>query len=240
MRATRFEFRYRSSLNLLHFWLAFQVYVIDRVNVVDAFVPWAMGLTGLHARVLTRALFALGALLVGVGAAIRTWGAAYLRSEVVHDTKLHLETLVADGPYRHVRNPLYLGTFLWTLGLGFLASRLGFVILAGGAAIRILRLIGREEADLEEQQGEKFREYCRRVPRLLPAPAPRIPPGGIEPQWGQAFRGEAPIWCCLVAMIAFTVTLRAIVAWIGLGGAVAVWFVLQGSRMARRRRSGRS
>jgi protein-S-isoprenylcysteine O-methyltransferase Ste14 len=161
MRATEFEFRYRSLLNLLHFWLTFQVYVIDRANVVQAAVPWAIGLTGLHARVVTRLLFALGALLVGLGAAIRTWGAAYLRSDVVHDTNLHLEKLVADGPYRSVRNPLYLGTFLWTVGLGFLASRLGFVILAGGAAIRILRLIGREEAKLDEQQGEKYRDYCR-------------------------------------------------------------------------------
>jgi protein-S-isoprenylcysteine O-methyltransferase Ste14 len=240
MRATEFEFRYRSLLNLLHFWLTFQVYVIDHVNVVQAAVPWAISLTGLHARVVTRVLFALGALLVGLGAAIRTWGAAYIRSDVVHDTNLHVEKLVADGPYRRVRNPLYLGSFLWTIGLGFLASRLGFVILAGGAAIRILRLIGREEAKLDEQQGEKYREYCRRVRRLLPALTTRVPTGGIEPRWGQAFRGEAAIWCCLVAMIAFTVTLQARVAWIGLGAAVGVWFGLHGVRIARRARPQKS
>ncbi|MBA0088129.1 MAG: hypothetical protein HRJ53_24355 [Acidobacteria bacterium Pan2503] len=62
---------------------------------------------------------------------------------------------MADGPYRHVRNPLYLGTFLMSTGLGFLANRSGFVVLAAGAAIRILRLIGREEAELEKQQGQQ-------------------------------------------------------------------------------------
>lgn len=234
MRATEFEFRYRSLLNLFHFWLAFQVYVIDHANIVQAIVPWTTGPAGLRARVLTRVLFALGALLVGLGAAIRTWAAAYLRSDVVHDMNLHVKTLVADGPYRYVRNPLYLGSFLWTAGLGFLASRLGFVILAAAAAIRILRLIGREEAKLDEQQGEKFREYCRRVPRLLPALTPRVPAGQLEPRWAQAFRGEAQIWCCVLAMIAFTVTLRTKVAWIGLGAAVGVWFLLHGVRMAQR------
>lgn len=236
MRATEFEFRYRALLNLFHFWLAFQIYVIDHVNVVQAVVPWVAGLTGLRARVLTRVLFALGALLVGLAAAIRTWAAAYLRSDVVHDMNLHVETLVADGPYRYVRNPLYLGTFLMTVGVGFLASRVGFAILAGGAAIRILRLIGREEAELALQQGEKFSAYRRRVPRLLPALTPRVPAGGLEPQWGQAFLGEAFMWWCLLALTAFTVTLRARVAWIGVGAGVAVWFLLHGVRMAKRGR----
>jgi protein-S-isoprenylcysteine O-methyltransferase Ste14 len=236
MRATEFEFRYRALLNLFHFGLAFQVYAIDHVNVVQAVVPWTAGLTGLRARVLARILFALGAFLVGLAAAIRTWAAAYLRSDVVHDMNLHVETLVADGPYRHVRNPLYLGTLLMTVGLGFLASRLGFAILAGGAALRILRLIGREEAKLAEQQGEKFRAYCRRVPRLSPALRARVPAGGLEPRWGQAFVGEAFMWCCLLAMIAFTVTLRSKVAWIGVGAAVGVWFLLHGVRMAQRKR----
>jgi protein-S-isoprenylcysteine O-methyltransferase Ste14 len=235
MRATEFEFRYRSLLNLVHFWLAFQVYALDHVNVVQAVVAWTTGLGNLRARILARIFFALGALLVGLAAAIRTWAAAYLRSDIVHDMQLHVETLVADGPYRYLRNPLYLGTLLLTVGLGFLASRLGFVILAGGAAMRILRLIGREEGELADAQGEKFREYCRRVPRLLPAFSPRVPAGAVEPRWGQAFRGEAFMWCCLLAMIAFTVTLRIKWALVGIGAAVAVWFLLNVVRMARRR-----
>lgn len=235
MRATEFEFRYRSLLNLVHFWLAYQVYVFDHANVVVAIARELSGGSASRAHVFTRLLFSAGALLVGLGAAIRTWAAAYLRSSVVHDTELHLETLVADGPYRHVRNPLYLGSFLWTVGLGFLASRLGFVILAGGAALRILRLIGREEAELSEKQGEKFREYCRRVPRLLPALTPRVPAGGIEPRWGQAFRGEAQLWCCLIAMIAVTITLRLKIGWIALGAAVGVWFLQDVARIGRRK-----
>jgi len=43
---------------------------------------------------------------------------AYLHSSVVHDSQLHSDRLVADGPYRRVRNPLYLGNILLAFGLG--------------------------------------------------------------------------------------------------------------------------
>jgi len=205
MKATEFEFRHRSVLNLIHFWIAFQAYSIDRVNVVWAFVQW----NNPHGDVEARIVFGFDALLVGTAAAIRTWAAAYLRTDVVHDTKLHTETLVADGPYRYVRNPLYPGRFCLSIGIGLLASRLGFAILAVGAAIRILRLIGREEAELEKERGESFREFCQRVPRLVPSLRPRVPASGLKPQWGQAFRGEAFMWGFFVTMVAFTITLQA-------------------------------
>jgi protein-S-isoprenylcysteine O-methyltransferase Ste14 len=220
MKATEFEFRHRSVLNLIHFWISFQLYSVDQVNVVSALVGRS------HDRLLLlRVVFGFGALLLALAAAIRTWAAAYLRSRVVHDTKLHTETLVADGPYRHVRNPLYLGTFLMSIGLGFLASRSGFAVLAMGAAIRILRLIGREEAELRAQQGESFREFCRRVPRLLPSLHARIPASGANPEWGQAFRGEAHMWGFFITMLAFTITLERRLIWILGGASLAVWFL---------------
>jgi protein-S-isoprenylcysteine O-methyltransferase Ste14 len=228
MKATAFEFRYRSLLNLIHFWIAFQLYSVDHVNVIWALVQW----TNLRSSVSVHLIFAFGALLVGLAAALRTWAAAYLRSDVVHDPALHTEKLVADGPYRHLRNPLYLGTFLLCVGIGFLASRSGFVVLVGGAALRISRLIGREEDELAKQQGLNFREFCRRVPRLLPSLRSRVPSAGLSPQWGQAFRGEAFMWGFFITMIAFAITLQSHVAYI-LGGATLALWLLQ--RLARRR-----
>jgi protein-S-isoprenylcysteine O-methyltransferase Ste14 len=218
MIAAEFEFRRRSLINLIHFWLAFQLYSLDRVNVVAALIRGSA-----HEEVLARVIFGFGALLLGIAAAIRTWAAAYLRSDVVHDPALHAEKLVVDGPYRYLRNPLYLGTFLLSIGLGLLASRSGFLLLAIGAAIRIPRLIGREESQLEKQQGERFREFCRCVPKLIPSLRPRIASAGLRPRWGQAFRGEAFMWGFFVAMAAFTITLRPQVAEILAGAAVVLW-----------------
>jgi hypothetical protein len=59
-------------------------------------------------------------------------GAAYLRTEIVHDTAQHSEALVADGPFRYTRNPLYLASLLMAAGIGVLASRSGFVFLGAG------------------------------------------------------------------------------------------------------------
>ena len=226
MKATEFEFRHRSVLNLIHFWIAFQLYSVDRMNVVWAFVHW----NNPRGDFIARIVFGSAALLLGLAATLRTWASAYLGSEVVHDPALHTETLVADGPYRHVRNPLYLGTFLMSVGLGFLASRSGFVVLAMGAAIRILRLIGREEAELEKDQGERFREFCRRVPSIFPSFRPLIPAAGRKPQWGQAFRGEAFMWGFFFTMVGFTITLQDRVAEMLAGATLALWFFHRAAR----------
>src|SRR5580704_3118368 len=220
MRATQFEFRHRSLLNLIQFWIAFQLYSVDPINVVWAFLHWDTP----HTKFLARLVFGFAALLLALAAGIRTWAAAYLRSSVVHDTNLHTEKIVADGPYRHVRNPLYLGTFLMTLGLGFLASRSGFVVLVVGAAIRIWRLIGREEADLTQQQGDTYLKFCRAIPRLIPTLSARVPASGQLPQWGQAFLGEIAVWAFFVTMVAFTITLNDKVAWAFGGASLLIWF----------------
>lgn len=221
MIATEFEFRRRSLLNLLHFWIAFQLYSFDHVNVVWAFSPW----NNPHGAFIARVVFGSGALIVGIAAAIRTWAAAYLQSNVVHDTALHTDRIVADGPYRHVRNPLYIGTFLMTVGLGLLASRSGFIVLVVGAAIRIGRLIGREEFQLEQQQGERFREFCRQVPRIFPSIRARIPAAGLAPRWRQALWGEAVTWGFCIAMIAFAATLRDLVVDVLIGATLALWLL---------------
>ena len=224
-KATEFEFRYRQVLNLVQIWLAFQVYVLDRSNAVWSFFPWSTP----RGALLARLAFSVATLLVGGAAAIRTWATAYLGSSVVHDLRLRTEMLVADGPYRHVRNPLYLGTFLLSIGLGFLANRLGFLILVAGWAIRILRLIAREEEKLEQQLGVRYREFARSVPRLFPSISPRLPAAGLDAHWGQAFRSELAIWAFFVTLIAFTITLRNSVAWTLGCASLLLWVLLRAS-----------
>jgi len=75
---------------------------------------------------------------------------------------------VADGPYRHLRNPLYLGTILLAVAIGTMASRIGFLVLTVGMILFVYRLILREEANLLRSQGESYRRYFEAVPRLIP------------------------------------------------------------------------
>ena len=102
--------------------------------------------------------------------------------------------IIEDGPYRHLRNPLYVGTFLHVLALGLLMSSSGAIFTIVTIGIMQVRLILGEEAFLTRQLGAPYLAYVAKVPRLLPAIVPRIPAAGCEPRWGQAFLGEAYFW----------------------------------------------
>jgi len=140
------------------------------------------------------AVVALATLLALKAASLRTWAAAYLGSGVVMDAALHGERIVAAGPYRYVRNPLYLGDELHILALTILMPPGGaaFAVLASIALFAVL--IHAEERHLLAEQGEVYRAYMRQVPRIVPRLFPRIAAGGQSPHWGQALLGEMYMW----------------------------------------------
>ncbi len=205
MRATEFEFRHRFYFIASIYYVGFACSAIDHRGVA----AWLIHTFGWPDRPARHLLFGAATLLTVAAAALRTWAAAYLQSEVVHDTRLRSEKLVADGPYRHLRNPLYAGAWLLTLGVGLMASRLGFVVLACGITWFTLRLIGREEAVLAASQGSTFLDFKRAVPSVIPSLRPRVPAFGRPARWAQAFRGEAFMWVFAFAMLLYAVTLRA-------------------------------
>lgn len=212
MKATEFEFRYRFWVLAAIYTLGFWCYSFDHVNVVQALLERILGhsLRSASDRYLLQGLFALGAGVVVLAALVRTWAAAYLKSEVVHDPNLHADRLVADGPYRYVRNPLYVGGILLSIGFGLLASRPGFLVIVIGNTLFYYRLIRREEAALLETQGESYRRFLAAVPRLVPSLTPRLPSGGRTPHWAQGFVGETFMWLFALCIAAFAATLNQV------------------------------
>jgi hypothetical protein len=146
--------------------------------------------------------------LVFISAALRTWATAYLNATIVHDAAMHSDQLVASGPYRFVRNPLYLGTILMTIGMSQLASRTGAVFLIVTMTLFQYRLILREEGGLLASQGESYARYLAAVPRLLPASIARLPAGPATAQWGQAIGAEMMFWIFGLAELVFAITLE--------------------------------
>ena len=226
--ASEWEFRARFWFIFGVFLVGFQVYFLDHVNVCAAvarIVYRDRATASAQIDHFVIILFWVGTSITALAALIRTWAGAYLRSGVVHDAALHGEKLVADGPYRHVRNPLYLGNMLLAVGVGFLASRAGFVVLVGGMLIIVYRLILREEITLLASQGEGYRSYYHAVPRLWPALAPRVSASGAKADWLDGFSGELFMWAAAAAMAVFTVTLKIQYFWATFGAGLAIYFL---------------
>ncbi len=81
-------------------------------------------------------------------------------------------TLVAQGPYRHVRNPIYLGAFALLLGLSMWrgSATLLAIALAFLPAMHVF-LVRVEEPATRRRLGGAYDDYLKRVPRWLPRPA---------------------------------------------------------------------
>ncbi|MBW8878742.1 MAG: isoprenylcysteine carboxylmethyltransferase family protein [Acidobacteria bacterium] len=237
MRATDFEFRHRFWLFGLLFGASFWAYAIDHQNAGEALARLLTRDTDFHTAAGQRVLhgvFWAGALLVGLAALLRTWATAYLDSDRVHDANLRTESVVADGPYRYVRNPLYFANLLIAVGVGLAASRLGMALLVVGHVVYLSRLIGQEEAELLASQGETYRAYLAAVPRLWPALRPRLPASGRAPRWGQAFVGEIFFWLIFLGMALFAATLKAwllpVVTAVGMAFYIGMFAVLKRRR----------
>jgi protein-S-isoprenylcysteine O-methyltransferase Ste14 len=237
MRATEFEFRYRSLIILAIYFVGLSFYGFDHANVVSYVIDRAVGRDAPDAALLAHAIFGVGALLVFLAASMRTWAAAYLQSNTVQDPAMHLDAIVAGGPYRHLRNPLYLGAILLAFGISLLVSRTGFLFITIALTIFFLRLTGLEEAKLEREQGETYIEFCERVPRLWPSLAPRVPKGRTKPRWKQAILGEIHMWGFFVGMAAFAITLNKRVAWWIVGTALALYLVRSYVLSVRRKKA---
>jgi protein-S-isoprenylcysteine O-methyltransferase Ste14 len=227
MRATKLEFEYRFFVIGGIFFLGFFLYNVDPVPFSIALIRLVAPSIDLDHEgiVWFKLLIAFGALLVFLSALFRTWATAYLRTEIVHDAPLYAEALVANGPYRYVRNPLYFANVPMAIGMGFMASRLGWFFMVVAMIFSMLRLIGREEDELLKTQGESYRAYLRAVPRFWPALTPRVAPGGTPARWGQAFAGEMFIWLIGVAELCFAITLNLKLSGIVLAGSFVVYFL---------------
>ena len=241
MRATRFEFEKRFWIICAIYFLGFSLSVFDHTLFIVALrhlVAASMASGSVDAERFARDVIAIGALLVFLSAALRTWGAAYLRTEIVHDTAQHSDALVADGPFRYTRNPLYLANLPMAAGIGVLASRWGFFFLVLANWIFVYRLILREEEALRQSQGESYRAYCETVPRFWPSLRPRVPPGNRRPQWGQALAGESFVWLFGVAELLVAITLTPLAALIVFPLGFLAHFVITNRIQKRGRQAG--
>jgi protein-S-isoprenylcysteine O-methyltransferase Ste14 len=79
------------------------------------------------------------------------------------------KVFVAIGPYRYLRNPMYVGAILALLGGGLVVRSFSILALAAGFwLLAHLMVVLYEEPVLERRFGESFVAYKRQTNRWLP------------------------------------------------------------------------
>jgi len=207
MKASNWEFRNRATVFGLIFGFTFPLYVLDHQNSTVALANWLGAGRQMDTDLLARLLFAFAAFLLVVAALIRTWASSYLQASVVYASEVKSESLVADGPYRRVRNPLYFANVLMIIAMGAMMSRLGFLVAVIAMVVFCYRLILREEAELQASQGQPYHVYCKAVPRLWPSLWPRVASAGGQARWMEGIKAESWYWGFAAALIAYSITL---------------------------------
>ncbi|MBY0385976.1 isoprenylcysteine carboxylmethyltransferase family protein [bacterium] len=77
-------------------------------------------------------------------------------------------TLAIDGPYQYIRHPQYVAFVLVMLGFLFQWPTLVTLIMFPILLVTYIRLSIREEIDVGNEFGERYRRYAQATPRFFP------------------------------------------------------------------------
>ena len=88
--------------------------------------------------------------------------------QALENKPVETPTLQQTGLHKYVRHPLYFGTLLFVWGLFFLMPSLSNLIAVIAITIYVLLGIHLEEQKLVLEYGEQYKQYTKRVPKLIP------------------------------------------------------------------------
>lgn len=146
---------YMTGFVLLWGWLALTVRGFDRDLGVD--LPAWLRPMG------------IGAMVVGAFLVLGCATVFALRGEGTPAPFDPPRQFVAVGPYRYVRNPMYIGALGVLAGLGLYLRSTSTLLLAAGAAALVHGFVVLvEERGLESRFGASYREYKATVRRWWP------------------------------------------------------------------------
>lgn len=196
MKATSIEFRFRMVINatiiIIGFWAPWieTLGIGPRIPLLE-WLALELSRTGLVSFAVATPLVIITATLFAAGGAIlRVWGTAWLGPATVLNGEMQAGAIMADGPYRYVRNPLYLGFLSMAAAIAFMMPPTGSLFAMVALAIFQMRLIFAEEAFLTQRLGEQYLAYLRAVPRLFPRIRTALARTGRRPSWLRAVIAE--------------------------------------------------
>jgi len=210
MRASAIEFRLRMAINaaiiILGFWAPWIEFpgIGRRISLFEwlALQISRMGLASFSAA--TSALVVIAVLVASAAVVFRVWGTAYLGPSTVNSVHMIAGTVMADGPYRYLRNPLYVGVWCMVAAMAFLMPASGALFAVVLITVFLIRLTLGEEVFLAAKLGEPYQAYRCAVPRFIPLLRSAAASTGEEPHWIRATLAELTPIGILAAVLVFS------------------------------------
>ena len=111
----------------------------------------------------------IGPAIVALAFAVFFWAVGtMLRGHASIPTNRPTDAIVAGGPFRFSRNPIYASMILLQIGVGAWTQSLWFVVLAALSVARLTwGVISREETYLGRKFGDEYLSYKSRVRRWI-------------------------------------------------------------------------
>jgi protein-S-isoprenylcysteine O-methyltransferase Ste14 len=134
---------------------------------------------------------AIGAGLVVVGELLRAWAVRHIGTISRTRTSTRQGPLIMSGPFRVVRNPLYLGNWMIWSGL-VVASRLLWMLPIAWAvfALQYGTMVIWEETRLRSMFGRQYERYARGVSRWVPGRPGDLAPLPTRHPWSDVVFSE--------------------------------------------------
>ncbi|HEY2556473.1 MAG TPA: isoprenylcysteine carboxylmethyltransferase family protein [Diaminobutyricibacter sp.] len=156
-------------------WVGTIVFLLLAPGIVAGLIPWLI--TGWHIPwprgwiwpiAIVAAVLILSGVVVLLDAFIR-----FARADGTPAPPVPTAHLVVVGPYRFVRNPMYVAVLAIILGQALLFASWATVLYAGIALLAVLLFVRfYEEPTLERAYGDEYREYRRNVRGWIPRSRP--------------------------------------------------------------------
>jgi protein-S-isoprenylcysteine O-methyltransferase Ste14 len=156
-------------------WVGTVVFLVVTPGVVAGLIPWAI--TRWQIPWTGGLLWPVGivaAVVIGSGVVVLLDAfVRFARADGTPAPPAPTAHLVVVGPYRFVRNPMYVAVLAIIAGQALLFGSWGALIYAGVVLVAVVSFVrGYEEPTLEAEYGDEYREFTRNVrgwiPRLRP------------------------------------------------------------------------
>ena len=188
----------------------FRVVIFTMLYFLGFYAPWARYGSGAHSLSTTwivlsalaarsglltldkaTVLVTVVAIMAGLlGGWLRLWATAYLGAGVMSDKSLRADRVMASGPYRYMRNPLYVGNLLTCVAVTILMPVTGAIVFLAGCTLLTLALVAAEGPHLVRQLGPAYEKYRALVPGYIPAIRSQVEASTAKPRWAEALAAE--------------------------------------------------